>query len=122
MNTITENAIQSASSADAVTRERRYASTAEGPRVDLEVYRGSGRTKGNERGKVYISWNVDRGAGWQARAWRTVRTGPDAEAQAFAFAEEKWATLMAWLGTVEPKAGEHGAAEAFSAQVATMTR
>ena len=100
--------IQPADSDAAVTRERRYASKGRAA-VNLEVYR--------DRGSVVVRWNVNRGRGW-SKCWRATRAS---EAEAMAFVAEKWPALLTWLEQVEPVEGG-GAAEAFSAQVATMLR
>lgn len=96
------------------TRRRRYASTNVGTRASMTVTRAD---RGNRH---TIHWNVDQGRGW-CKGWKCTR---DDYETAIAFADEKWATLIAWLERTPSKAvpGENGAAAAFSAQVASMMR
>ena len=56
---------------------------------------------------------------WRSRGWTATRA---TEAEALAFAEEKWVQLVAWLEKIEAQDAGDGAAAAFSAQVATMMR
>ncbi len=101
--------IQTADSDASLTRERRHAHGANGGAVSLSVSRA-------DRGaSCSIRWNVNRGAGW-AKGWKATRA---TEAEALAFATEKWPTLIAWLEKLAPEASD-GAAQAFSTQVATM--
>lgn len=105
----TKTTIETATSLAQLTRETRYASGSNGGAVNLTVSR--------EATGYLVAWNVKRGRGW-AKGWkRTTKTEQDA----FAFAIEKWPTLIAWLEKLEPVEGD-GAAEAFSAQIAGMSR
>ncbi len=98
---------------NALTRENRYAYKAGGGRLSMSIGRLT-----NSRGKVVVSWNVDRGAGWRTQGWKATHT---TEAEAFAFAGTKWATMLAWLDALVPVDSRNGAAEAFSTQVAGMS-
>ncbi len=109
MQTVTQS-IDPAFSDNAVTRERRYASRADGAATQLEVVRESG-------GNFRVYWSVRRRA-WRARGWKATRPS---EAAAMAFANEKWPALVAWLEALElPESDRDGAADAFSAQLAGM--
>lgn len=104
--------IETATTPGQVTRERRYASGAKGGSVSMTVGRSDAE-------RTFVTrWNVNSGPGWH-KGWKATRT---TEAEAFAFVAEKWPTLMAWLEKLEPKVREGGAAAAFSAQVASMSR
>jgi len=111
--------IQSADSDACVTRERRYASGSEGGAIDLTVARKTRGTWGAATsGSGYeVRWAVNRGRGW-GKAYVATRA---TEAEALAFANEKWPVLVAWLERLEP-VSSGGAAAAFSAQVVTMLR
>lgn len=95
-----------------MTRERRYGRGANGGAISLTV--------SHERKVFVVRWNANRGRGrgWM-KGWRTSRR---AEAEAMAFAEEKWSSLVAWLEQLEPATIQNGAVAAFSAQVASMMR
>jgi hypothetical protein len=93
-----------------LTRERRHASGAEGGSVGLSIYRDGSKFK--------VSWNINRGNGWRSKPWIATRA---TEAEATAFADEKWPTLVAWLEKLTPEENG-GAVAAFSAQVASMSR
>ncbi len=110
MNTVKMLTIEPATSPAQYTREKRYASGVNGGAIDLRVYR--------DRGTVKVSWNVNRGNGWRAKGWKATRA---TEAEAMAFANEKWPTLIAWLENLVPEE-RSGAVDAFSAQVASMSR
>jgi hypothetical protein len=111
MNTATIT-IEKAPSPNHFTRERRHAHGKDGGAVELCVSRHSS-------GKVTVYWNAHTGLGW-FRGWRATRA---TEAEAMAFADEKWARLVAWLEKLVPKdEGRNGAVDAFSAQVASMVR
>jgi hypothetical protein len=112
MNKVTIE-IEKAKGPGYVTRERRYASGTIGGAAELAVARD---------GKAFrVYWNARRAAGW-FKGWRATKA---TEAEAFAFAEQKWSELVAWLQKQSPEqldAGRNGAVDAFSAQVANMTR
>jgi len=92
-----------------VTRERRHAAGANGGAIELTIARdGTGHM---------VSWTVNRGDGW-SKPWACRRA---TEAEARAFADEKWPSLVAWLEKLRPVASG-GAAAVFSAQVASMHR
>lgn len=103
-----------AESATQFTRLRRYGRGEHGGAINLEVARSA-----EDRGKVIVCWNVNRGNGWRAKGWRASYSGAGAEAGALAFAEEKWPVLVAWLEKLEP-VEVCSAVDAFSAQVAGM--
>lgn len=103
--------IQGPHSEESCTREVRFAHGERGGCIEVRVWR--------ERGKCEVTWNVNRGRGWRAKAWKSSGL---TEERALAFAQEKWAALTDWLRNLEPEARGNGAAAAFSAQVASMAR
>ncbi len=110
MQTVTTET-ETAANDNQVTRLRNYARGERGGSVQLEVYRS--------KGSVVVGWNVNRGASWRAKGWKKTCHGAVAESEALAFVPGKWEQLVAWLEALEPEQGS-GAADAFSAQVATM--
>lgn len=103
--------VQGPHSENSCTREVRFAHGERGGCIEIRTWR--------ERGKYEVVWNVNRGRGWRAKAWKA--SGLTRE-KAEALVIEKWTLLTDWLRNLEPEVRGNGAASAFSAQVATMIR
>lgn len=82
----------------ACRREERYAhhQTEDGcPVVTLTI------NLSDDGESFYVRWSTNKGNGW-GKAYR--KSGFTTEAAAREFANGKWATMLAWVATVAPKA------------------
>jgi hypothetical protein len=111
--------IQPAPSPNAITLERRYANREDGIAVSLDIAKED-RSR-SERycdltGRFVVRWNARSERGWRKGWVASFDTRPLAEA----FAAAKWTTLKGWAEKQPEATARNGAADCFSAQVASM--
>lgn len=120
MNTTISETIQPAAFPTSLTREHRYASREDGIAGDLTIGKEDTGSEMRPRltGRTKVRWSVRHARGWGKTYFATFAT----EELARAFAATKWEQVKAWIARQPANEEACGAAEQFSAMVATMTR
>lgn len=90
-----ETSTRSAHSPNSYTREERF-----GFKAAATITMTIQRTTDWASGRCYVTWNANKGRGW-FRGWKTRPFASEAEARAFA--DRKWPTLLSWLEGVTPQ-------------------